>query len=134
MTEETENQLLQDIGALKANIETYHNDTKRALNLITGNGRPQDGILYIMTDLRRLHEKCPVITGELPERVAKLETQGAVNKATENVFVKVWAWIKTHPKISISTGIAILGALGFSVDKAINFLNLIKDIATKVGL
>jgi hypothetical protein len=125
MTPEQESQLLQDIGALKANTEAYHSDTKKALNLITGNGRPQDGILYIMTDLRRLHEKCPVITGELPARVAALETADAVHEAkaptAKKTLKDIVADIFSNPVVEraiiiIITGIlfTVAGWFGFS--------------------
>jgi predicted permease len=50
----------EDIGILKSQVAESRAETKKALNLITGNGRPEDGILYIVSDIRKgikdLHE------------------------------------------------------------------------------
>jgi len=92
MDEKSEKQLFEDVGGLKANMETYHNDTKKALDLITGNGKPEDGILYIMTDIRKgikglqdWTDKHVCETHKLQdEKIAALEQQQATAKEQED--------------------------------------------------
>jgi hypothetical protein len=125
MTPEQEAELFIKIGGLDVKIESYHNDTKKALNLITGNGRPEDGILFIVNDIRKMHRTCPVQTGELPDRVAKLEIADAVHEAKDPSAKKNLKGILTdviaNPMVEraiiiIVTGIlfTIAGWFGFS--------------------
>lgn len=53
MTSKQESQVFNDLGELKAEVKESRAETKRALNLITGNGRPEDGMLYIMHDVKK---------------------------------------------------------------------------------
>jgi hypothetical protein len=102
MTAEQETELILKIGRMEANMENWHGDTKKALNLMTGNGRPQDGILTIMTDVRRgiellntwvkdhglIHTAINECITVQDKRLNELEKTDAVNEATKGTDVK----------------------------------------------
>lgn len=76
MTGEQEADMFKTIGVIETKLDEYRGATKKALDLITGNGRPEDGILYVMTDLRHqmlsimeTHKACPLLTGTLQRDV-----------------------------------------------------------------
>jgi hypothetical protein len=113
MTPEQETQFAQDIGKLKANVDTYHADTKKALDLITGNGKPEDGILYIMTDIRKgirdlkdwtiehtcetheqLENRVKALENAAADKKTEIQAADAVAQAVEGAVVIKYKWLK----------------------------------------
>ena len=112
MTPEQEAQVFTDLGKIQANIERYHDDTKKTLNLITGNGRPQDGILSIMTDVRKGVEGLNVWVRD----------HGLVHTAMNNCFTEQDKRLTT-----LETGRAVSEAVG-EVKEEVKIKKTLKDI------
>lgn len=144
MDEQSEKQLFEDVGGLKANVDTYHKDTKHALDLITGNGKPEDGILYIMTDIRKgiktlndWTEKHVCETHEqLDKRVKALEltatNKTAADIATSGAVVIKYKWLERIKFLWHPLAFLIYFILGSGSTVALNFKAIIKFIVAAV--
>ena len=144
MDERSEKQLFEDVGGLKANMETYHTDTKRALDLITGNGKPEDGILYIMTDIRKgiaglkeWTEKHVCETHEtIEKRIGVLETAAndkkAVTAANAGAVVIKYRWLERIKFLWHPLAFVIYVILGSGGTVALNLKSIIKFLVTAV--
>jgi hypothetical protein len=148
MDAQSEKDLIEDVGGLKANVETYHKDTKHALDLITGNGKPEDGILYIMTDIRKgiagikeWTEKHVCETHEaLDARVEGLEKSAAAatNKeagataATSGAVVIKYRWIERIKFLWHPVAFVIYILLGSGGTVVMNFKSIIKFLVSAV--
>ncbi|HPD18599.1 MAG TPA: hypothetical protein PLF61_02925 [Candidatus Goldiibacteriota bacterium] len=124
MTPEQESQVFNDLGELKSEVRESRAETKNALNLITGNGRPEDGILYIMHDVRKsltgLHdwikahdithaqiEACIKTHGE---RISNIETSEKIKDAEEKGNKQATETLK-HRIISIIKNPVVITAI-----------------------
>jgi hypothetical protein len=148
MTDEQEFSLIETVGGLKVNVENYRKDTKKALDLITGNGTPEDGILYIMTDIRRgdkdlkeqskaheiVHASINDCITKHDIRLNEIETQTKVAEASRAWSTRFWEWVRGHIKTAVGGGLAILGLTGFSLFKIIKALIVLREIAEKMGV
>jgi hypothetical protein len=131
LTPDQEFQLFEHIGSIKTTLETMSKDTRILKEVINGNGHPEEGMVYRLSMVERQQLACPI--AQVAADVAEIKTQQKVSDAG-NWLNRVWKWAKAKPQFSVPLGIALLGSMGFSVDKIINMLITVREIAEKLGI
>jgi hypothetical protein len=131
MTPESEANLLTSIGGMLEVVKNIRDDTKLLREVINGNGHPEEGMVYRLSMVERQQRNCPIV--QVATDVAEIKTNQKVSDAG-NWLNRLWAWAKSKPQFSIPAAITILGTMGFSIDKIVNALIMLREIGEKLGL
>jgi hypothetical protein len=132
MDNDKENELYKILGKIEAKLEEYHTDTQKVLKIITGNGKPEDGMLFILHNVQKTQKECPI--SQVVEKVNEIDKKIEIQEKTNNLFYATWQVIKEHPKTSLTIFLVVSSLLGFSATNILKFLTLVNEIAQKVGV
>jgi hypothetical protein len=131
MTPETEANLLTSIGGMLEVVKNINADTKLLREVINGNGHPEEGMVYRLSMVERQQRDCPIT--QVAADVAEIKTNQKVSDAG-NWLNRIWKWAKLKPQFSVPLTLTILGTMGFSIDKIVNALIMLREIGEKLGL
>jgi hypothetical protein len=131
MTPETEANLLTSIGSMLESVKNIKDDTKLLREVINGNGHPEEGMVYRLSMVEHTQRDCPI--SQVAIDVAEIKTNQKVSDAG-NWLNRIWIWAKAKPQFSIPLTLAILSTMGFSIDKIVKALIMLREIGEKLGL
>ncbi len=120
LTPEQEAEMYMNIGSMTAKMDGVQKTTKEMADYITGNGTPENGLLFIIHDLQKIHRDCPVQTGAMQEQITALQTANKVDEGivagvkaenADSIIIKK-SWFKNLPPLAQKAIPWILAATG----------------------
>lgn len=136
MTPEQESKLFEDLGEIKANSTINGKQFKELKDVITGNGTPEEGVVFIMAEIRKglklltewkeKHE-CEV-HADIDRKLDKMDSDNTAKEAIETEkkkIMKIIAVVIKHPVTIWVVAVLTGGWIGIEKEKIVAALTLL---------
>lgn len=106
-------ELSEKFGGLSSDVKTYHSAAQQGLDLITGADKPENGILFLVTDTRRRIGCAETDIIDMKSDISTLKTDKTIIDTEKSIFRVAWRFASSKIGLTILSFLVGGGVIAF---------------------